>query len=457
MDRYDVVILGSGQAAKPLALAFAEAGRRTALVERAWVGGTCVNTGCTPTKTMVASARVAYLARRAADYGVRAADVSVDMTRVRERTRRIIRDFRESSQATLTAQPMIDLVFGAARFVGPKTIEVALTRGGVRRFSGDVVIIDSGARTRAPALPGLDRVPWLDHAAMLELGVLPDHLLVLGGGYIGLEFAQMFRRFGSRVTVVQRHAQLLPREDEDVATALRDILAAEGVEILLSAEARQVVPESGGLRLVCDTAPGERAVAGSHLLVAAGRTPNTDALNLAATGVAVDARGHVQVDEWLETTTPGIFAVGDVKGGPAFTHISYDDHRILRANLLHGEHASTRGRIVPYVVFTDPELARVGLSEGEARRQGRNFRVARIAMNRVARALEMDEAHGFIKVVIDRDSDQILGATILGVEAGELMSAIEVAMMGELPSAALRDGVFAHPTLAESLNTVMSS
>lgn len=457
MDRYDVVILGSGQAAKPLALALAGAGRRTALVERARIGGTCVNTGCTPTKTMVASARVAHLARRAADFGVRAAHVSVDMAQVRERTRRIVRRFGESAHATLDAQPALDLVFGAARFVGPKTIEVALVGGGTRSLAGDVIVIDTGARTRIPALAGLDAVPWLDHAAMLELGVLPDHLLVLGGGYIGLEFAQMFRRFGSRVTVVQRHAQLLPREDEDAATALRDVLAGEGVDVLLAADARQVMPHDGDLRLVCDSPAGERVVTGSHLLVAAGRRPNTDDLNLGAAGVEVDARGHVVVDERLATSAPGIFAVGDVKGGPAFTHISYDDYRILRTNLLDGGNATTRGRMVPYVVFTDPELARVGLSETEARRRGRPLRIARLAMNRVARALEIDEAHGFIKIVIDADSDQILGATILGVAAGELMSTIEVAMMARLPASALRDAVFAHPTLAESLNNAMSA
>jgi pyruvate/2-oxoglutarate dehydrogenase complex dihydrolipoamide dehydrogenase (E3) component len=290
---------------------------------------------------------------------------------------------------------------------------------------------------------------------MLELGVLPDHLLVLGGGYIGLEFAQMFRRFGSRVTIVQRHAQLLPREDEDAATALRDVLTGEGVDVLLAADARQVMPHDGDLRLVCDTPAGERVLAGSHLLVATGRRPNTDDLNLAAAGVEVDRRGHVVVDERLATSAPGIFAVGDVKGGPAFTHISYDDHRILRTNLLDGGNATTQGRMVPYVVFTDPELARVGLSETDARRRGRPLRIARLAMNHVARALEMDEAQGFIKIVIDADSDQILGATILGVAAGELMSTIEVAMMARLPASALRDAVFAHPTLAESLNNAM--
>jgi pyruvate/2-oxoglutarate dehydrogenase complex dihydrolipoamide dehydrogenase (E3) component len=457
MDRYDVVILGSGQAAKPLALAFAAAGRRVAFVEREHLGGTCVNTGCTPTKTMVASARVAYLARRAGDFGVHTGAVSVDMTRVRERTRRIVREFADSSRAALAAQANIELLFGAGRFVGPRQLEVRLGAGGVRRIAGEVVVIDTGARTRAPQLAGLDQVHWLDHAGMLELAVVPEHLLVLGGGYVGLEFAQMFRRFGSRVTIVQRARQLLPREDADAAAAIGEVLAADGIEIWLESQARRVAREGDGIALVCDTPVGERRFAGSHLLVATGRTPNTETLDLGAAGIAVDDRGHVKVDERLATSAPGVFAVGDVKGGPAFTHIAYDDYRILRANLLASGQATTRGRMVPYVVFTDPELARVGLSETEARRQGRSIRAARIGMNRVARALEMEEARGFIKVVIDADSDKILGATILGVAAGELMSMIEVAMMGGLPASALREATFAHPTLAESLNTVMAA
>jgi pyruvate/2-oxoglutarate dehydrogenase complex dihydrolipoamide dehydrogenase (E3) component len=457
MDRYDVVILGSGQAARPLALALAAAGRRTALVERARIGGTCVNTGCTPTKTMIASARVAYLARRAGDYGVRADHVGVDMVKVRERTRRIVHDFSDSGRATLAAQAAIDLVFGVGRFIGPKLLEVALVGGGVRQLAGEVIVIDTGARAHVPALAGLSEVPWLDNAAMLELGALPDHLVVLGGGYVGLEFAQMFRRFGSRVTIVQRRAQLLPREDVEVATALGDILAADGIDVRLEADARRVVGHDGGFALVVETPAGNAVVEGTHLLVAVGRTPNSDDLNLAATGVEVDAHGYVKVDERLATSAPGIFAVGDVKGGPAFTHVSYDDYRVLRTNLIDGGQATTRGRLVPYVVFTDPELARVGLSADQARRSGRSIRVARLAMDRVARALEMDEARGFIQVVIDAENDQILGATILGVEAGELMSVIEVAMLAKLPASVLRDAIFAHPVLAESLNTVMTT
>ncbi|WAS91561.1 mercuric reductase [Nannocystis punicea] len=457
MDRYDVVILGSGQAARPLALAFAAAGRRVAFVEREHLGGTCVNTGCTPTKTMVASARVAYLARRAGDFGVRTGAVSVDMTRVRERTRRIVRDFADSSRAVLAAQANIELLFGAGRFVGPRQLEVRLNAGEVRRIAGEVVVIDTGARTRVPPLVGLDQVQWLDHAGMLELAVVPEHLLVLGGGYVGLEFAQMFRRFGSRVTIVQRAAQLLPREDADAATAIQEVLAADGIEICLESQARRVIRAGDGIELTCDSPVGSRRFAGSHLLVATGRAPNTDSLDLAAAGIAVDDGGYVKVDERLATSASGVYAVGDVKGGPAFTHIAYDDHRILLTNLLSGGQATTRGRMVPYVVFTDPELARVGLSETEARRQGRKIEVARIGMDRVARALEMDEARGFIKIVIDADSDKFLGATILGVAAGELMSTIEVAMMGGLPASALRDATFAHPTLAESLNTVMTA
>ncbi|MCY0994719.1 mercuric reductase [Nannocystis sp. ILAH1] len=458
MDRYDVVILGSGQAAKPLALAFAAAGRRVAFVERAHLGGTCVNTGCTPTKTMVASARVAYLARRAGDFGVHTSAVNVDMARVRERTRQIVRQFADSSRAALEAQPGVELMFGAGRFVGPRQLEVSLNnKGGSRRIAGEVVVIDTGARTAVPHLEGLEQVQWLDHAGMLELGTLPEHLLVLGGGYVGLEFAQMFRRFGSRVTIVQRAKQLLPREDADAAAAIREVLATEGIEIWLESQARRVTRDGEQIALTCETRDGERTFVGSHLLIATGRTPNTDSLNLAAAGIEVDARGQVKVDERLATSAPGVFAVGDVKGGPAFTHIAYDDYRILHTNLLGGGEATTRGRMVPYVVFTDPELARVGLSEAEARGEGRAIRVARMGMDRVARALEMDEARGFIEIVIDAETERILGATILGVAAGELMSVLEVAMMGGLTASMLRDATFAHPTLGESLNNVMTA
>jgi pyruvate/2-oxoglutarate dehydrogenase complex dihydrolipoamide dehydrogenase (E3) component len=453
-ENYDAILIGAGQAGGPLAGAFAKAGRKTALVERKHVGGTCINEGCTPTKTMVASARVAYLARRAADYGVHAGPVSVDMVRVRQRKRDIVDSFRGGSERGLAAAG-VELVRGEGFFTGPYTVEVRLEGGGSRTLAAPLVVINTGARPARPPLQGLETVPALDSTSIMELDAVPEHLLVLGGGYIGLEFGQMFRRFGSRVTVVQRDKQLLAREDTDVADLLTQILREDGLEILLSSEALRVRRAAGGIELVVRSAGSERVLTGSHLLLAPGRDPNTDVLNLPAAGVTTDPRGFVRVNDRLETNVPGVYAVGDVKGGPAFTHISYDDYRVLGANLLgKGDgKATTAKRLVPYTVFTDPQLARVGLGEDEARRQGLNVRVARMPMSHVARALEVDESRGMMKGIVGTD-DQILGFTVLGIEGGELMAAVEMAMLGRLPYTTLRDAVFAHPTLAESLNNL---
>ncbi len=457
-QEYDAVVIGAGQAGGPLSTALARAGRKTALIEQEHVGGTCINVGCTPTKTMIASGRVAYLARRGADYGVQSGPISIDMRTVRRRKRDIVESFRGSSQRRIEETKGLDLLFGTARFVGPKTLEVEQKGGEARTLTAPTIVINSGARPSAPPVEGLDSVPWLDSTTIMELDTVPEHLLVLGGGYVGLEFGQLFRRLGSRVSVVQRGPQLLGREDADIAAAVADILRQDGLEVLLKTEARRVEPDaSGAIRLTVRAAEGERMLVGSHLLVAAGRTPNTEALNPPAAGVAVDKRGAIPVDERLETNVPGIYAVGDVNGGPAFTHISYDDYRILRTNLIEGGHATTTGRLVPYTVFIDPQLGRVGLGEDEARKQGRTIRVARMPMSYVARALEVDEPRGMMKAIVDGETDQILGCAVLGLEGGELMAMLEIAIMGKLPYTALRDGIFAHPTLAESLNNLFSS
>lgn len=456
--RYDAVIIGTGQAGNPLAKSLAKAGWATAIVERDAVGGSCINYGCTPTKTMVASARVAHLARRAADYGVTAGEVAVDLLQVRARKRKIVESFREGGRRGLEATDGVDLLFGEARFTGPRTVEVALAEGGTATLAAETIFINTGTRSAVPPLAGLDGVDVLDNRSIMELGELPAHLLVLGGGYIGLEFGQMFRRFGSAVTIVQRGERLLAREDADVADAVAEILREDGVEVLLGAAASGVERGAdGALRLAVETAGGRRILSGSHLLVAVGRVPNTDRLNLEAAGVATDGRGFIRTDERLETGAPGIYALGDVKGGPAFTHIAYDDFRIVEANLLRGGDATTRGRLVPYTVFIDPQLGRVGLGEDEAREAGHTVRVARLPMTRVARALEVDETRGFMKAVVDAGSGQILGCAVLGLEGGEVMSVVQVAMLGKLPYTALRDGVFAHPTLAESLNNLFSA
>src|ERR671911_736956 len=456
-QRYDTIVIGSGQGGNPLARALAYSGRRTALVEREHVGGTCINEGCAPTKTMIASAKVAYLDHRSADYGVRDGPVSVDMKKVRQRKREIVDSFRNGGERRLE-RAGVDLIPGEATFAAPEELAVRLTEGGTLRLTAGNVFINVGARPSSPPVEGLDSVPALNSTTVMELDEVPEHLLVLGGGYVGLEFAQMFRRFGSEVTVVQRGEQLLSREDVDVAEAVTDILREDGVEVLLNAQARRVErSEDGGIRLEVGTPEGESTLYGSHLLIAAGRVPNTERLNLSAAGVKTDEGGFVRVDERLETSVEGVYALGDVKGGAAFTHISYDDHRLIKANLLENGNAAISDRVVPYAVFIDPQLGRVGLSEREARERGLNIRVAKMPMSYVARALEVDESRGFMKAVVDADTDRILGSAVLGMEGGEIMAMIQIAILGGMPYTTLRDAVFAHPTLAESLNNLFSS
>ncbi|MEJ7842136.1 MAG: mercuric reductase, partial [Rubrobacter sp.] len=433
-QHYDAVVIGSGQGGNPLAGALANAGRKTAVIEREHVGGTCINEGCTPTKTMVASARVAYLDRRSADYGVRNGPVNVDMVEVRRRKREIVDTFRTGNERRLESAENLDLIRGEARFTGPKDLEVRLDGGEAVQISAENIFINVGARPGGVPVDGLDGVPHLDSTSVMELDEVPEHLLVLGGGYVGIEFAQMFRRFGSEVTVVQRGPQLLAHEDTDIAEAVAEILREDGIEVLLGTEAQSVQQdENGGIELTVNEADGGRTLSGSHLLVAAGRPPNTDLLNLEAAGVETDKRGFVEVNERLETNVPGVYALGDVKGGPAFTHVSYNDYQVIEANLLNGGDATIADRLVPYTVFIDPQLGRVGLSESEAREQGRDVRVAAMPMGHVARALEMDESRGMMKTVVDGGTGEILGCAILGIEGGEIMAMIQIAMMGKLP------------------------
>jgi pyruvate/2-oxoglutarate dehydrogenase complex dihydrolipoamide dehydrogenase (E3) component len=454
---YDAIVIGAGQAGVPLSQALARAGWRTALIEMKHVGGTCVNEGCTPTKTMVASARVAYLARRSSDYGVSTGPVHVDLAAVQERKRAIVDSFRSGSRRRLEDTDGLDLWIGEGRFISPGTVEVRLSDGASRHFNSNTIFINTGARPRVPELAGLEDVPWLDSTSIMELQTLPRHLLILGGGYIGLEFGQMFRRFGSDVTIVHRGPQLLSREDADVASEVLGILRQDGITVHLNANATAVKTDDGALALETATPDGRQTVAGTHLLVAIGRVPNTERLNLAAAGVTTDERGFVVVDHRLQTNVQGVYALGDVKGGPAFTHISYDDFRVIRSDLLEGGNASTLGRLVPYTVFIDPQLGRVGMSEREAKRNGLRYGVAKLPMTHVARALEVEESRGFIKAIVDSDTDQILGAAVLGVEGGEIMSILQMAMMGQVPYTVIRDAVFAHPTLAESLNNLFAA
>lgn len=454
--KYDAIVLGAGQAGTPLCRALADAGMHTAIVEKEYVGGTCVNEGCTPTKTMIASGRVAYLARRGTDYGVNTGAIRINMKRVRKRKRDIVNSFRGQDEQGIAKTKNLDLIYGEAVFTGPKSLRVQLRDGGDQEMSADLIFINAGCRPSVPDLEGLKDVPYLNSTSIMELAEVPKHLLVLGGGYIGLEFGQLFRRLGSRVTIVQRGAQLFSREDKDVADAVAEILKEDGVQVLFNAQTEQVSRARSKIALKVRVAGKSRTIEGTHLLVATGRVPNSDTLNLPAAGIATDSRGFIRVNEKLETNVAGVFGLGDIKGGPAFTHISYDDFRIIRTNIIEKGSASIANRLVPYAVFIDPELGRIGLTEEAARSEGRAIRVAKMPMNYVARALEMDETRGFMKVVVDAASGQMLGAAILGIEGGEIMSQIQLAMMGKLPYTVLKNAIFAHPTLAESLNNLFS-
>jgi pyruvate/2-oxoglutarate dehydrogenase complex dihydrolipoamide dehydrogenase (E3) component len=455
---YDAIVIGTSHGGRFLPIAFAQAGRKVALIECDHLGGVCVNVGCTPTKTMVASARVASLARRGADYGVHSGSVSVDMQAVRQRKQAIVEGARSGFEHRLTAAQEathgLGLLRGEAHFLAPKTLEVQLTSGETQQITAPLILINAGARPAPLTIKGAERVCVLNSSSVMELDTLPEHLIVIGGGYVGLEFGQMFRRFGSQVTLIERQPRLLMREDEDVCEAIAELFRQDGITVLTSTTPQQLEQRDGRLHLTARTPQGEQQLSGSHLLAAVGRIPNTEALTLNAAGIHQDAKGYIQVNERLETNVPGIYALGDVKGGPAFTHVTYDDVRILLTNLLEHGSASTQDRVVPYTIFIDPELGRVGLSEQEARAQGRNIRVAKLPMTQVARALETGETRGFMKAIVDAETHQILGCAMLCLEGGELMAIIQTAMMGKLPYTALQEGIFTHPTLAEGLNAL---
>jgi pyruvate/2-oxoglutarate dehydrogenase complex dihydrolipoamide dehydrogenase (E3) component len=456
-EAYDLIVIGAGQGGGPLAGTAADHGWSAALVEQKHVGGTCVNEGCTPTKTMIASARVAHLARRAEDYGVQTGDVTVDMETVRRRKRDVVESFRAGSRSSVEETDGLDLIEGAGRFVDAHTVDVEFSDGTAQTLTADRIVINTGARPAIPPIDGLEETDYLTSTSIMELGSVPDHLIVLGGGYIGLEFGQMFRRFGAEVTIIDRGEHILSDEDPEVAEALQEILREDGVRILNETTMTAVDPlHDGGVTVHLDGPDAPGHLRGSHLLVAAGRRPNTDALNPEAAGVATTERGFVQVNDRLETTAEDIYALGDVTGGPAFTHVSYDDYRVLRDRLFDGASTSTEDRIVSYTLFTDPQLGRVGLTEAEAREQGYDVEVAQMPMTHVARALEVDESRGLMKAVVDAETKQLLGAAVLGIEGGEVMSVLQTAMMGELPVTRLKTAPYAHPTLAESLNNLFA-
>jgi len=455
-EQFENVVLGSGQGGKLLAWHLAQAGRRTAMVERQWIGGSCPNVNCMPSKNEIWSAKVAHLARHGAQFGAMTGPVLIDMAVVRQRKRDMVEaQIAQHVQRYRTSGA--ELIMGSGRFVAPKTLEVRLNDGGTRVLAAGQMFINVGTRAVVPSVPGLAAAGPLTNIEALELDYLPPHLIVLGGGYVGLELAQAYRRFGSHVTVVEQGAQLMAREDPDVSTEIQRILGDEGIEFLVAAEVLRVEGRSGDdVRFIVRTPSGEQEIEGSDILVAAGRTPNTAGIGLEQAGVELDTRGYIRVNERLETSAPEVWAIGECAGSPQFTHVSIDDFRIIRDNLAGGKR-STRDRLVPYCMFTDPPLAHVGLSEGDARRLGLPARVARLPMSAVLRAQTIDETRGFMKALVGASDDRILGFTMVGPEAGEVLAVVQTAMVADLPYSALRDAILAHPTMAEGLDPLLSN
>ena len=452
---FDALVIGSGEGGKYLAWHLARSGLHTAVVERRWIGGSCPNTNCLPSKNEIWSARIASLVRRAEEFGVRAEGFGINMPRVVARKRKMVDGLIALHQELYKASGA-ELIMGEARLTGPKVVRVVLNEGGEATITADRLFLNLGTYATIPAVAGLAAAGPLTHIEALELDRVPEHLVVLGGGYVGLELAQAFRRFGAEVTVIEGGHQLAGREDADVAAAIERILRDEGVTIQLDAKVFHVEGRSGErVVLRAKTADGELTVEGSDILVAAGRTPNTAGIGLEAAGIVLDARGFIAVNDRLETSAPGVWAIGECAGSAQFTHVSFDDFRVIRDNLA-GADRSTQGRLIPYCLYTEPPLARVGLSEGEAARRGIPVRTATLPVEAVLRSRTMSETAGFMKAVVAADSDRILGFTMLGAEAGEVMAAVQMAMLAGMPYMALRDAILAHPTMAEGLGALFS-
>lgn len=454
MKHFDAIIIGSGQGGTPLAKKLAKQGWKTALIEKQYAGGTCVNVGCTPTKTMVASAKVAYATTQADKYGVVNNGYSLDIEKVLCRKNEIVESFRVGSLEGLEQTENLELIFGTASFNGEKKIKVALNEGGEEELSADKIFIDAGTHPTIPKVEGLQEAGFFTSTTLMELHEIPEHLLIIGGGYIGLEFGQMYKRFGSKVTILEHSNRFLSREDEDIAAEVLKFLQAEAIEVFTNAQVTKVQKEAGSITATINVNEQERTISCSHILVSAGRMPNTVVLNLSSAGVKTNERGYIVVNEKLETTAKDIYAIGDINGGPQFTHISYNDYLILYHNLVEGREETTQHRLVPYTMFTDPQLGRVGITEQQARKDGLNIKVAKLPMSYVARAIETGDTRGIMKAVVDADSGKILGAAIVSPEGGETMSLLQMAMAGGIVWQQLKDMVFAHPLYAEALNNL---
>jgi pyruvate/2-oxoglutarate dehydrogenase complex dihydrolipoamide dehydrogenase (E3) component len=455
VEKYDDLIIGSGIAGKFTAWT-RDSGRRTVIVERGLLGGACPNVACLPSKNLIWSAKVISLARRGMEFGLKTDSLSVDMAAVQRRKRTMVRQLREI-HANHTKSSGAELIYGIARFVARRTVEIELRDGGTRTFEGDHVFLDLGSRAAIPKVPGLAEATPMTHVEALELDRLPRHLIVLGGGYIGLELSQAFRRFGSNVTMIEHGAQLANREDPDVAEALKDLFVDEGIEVVLDATTRRIEGHSGDrVRVYVNDSRGDRTIEGTDLLVATGREANTNGIDLDKTGVQLDERGYIKTNDRLETTAENVWAMGDCAGSPQFTHVGLDDYSIVHANLS-GSNRTKRNRLIPFCMFTDPELARVGKNEVDARRDGIEYRTAKLPMAEVLRTKTISEPRGFMKVLIAESSDEILGFTAFGFEASELMVAMQIAMLGHLPYTVLRDAILTHPTMSEGLAQLLAN
>jgi pyruvate/2-oxoglutarate dehydrogenase complex dihydrolipoamide dehydrogenase (E3) component len=454
-EKYDDLIIGSGIAGK-FAAWTRDSRRRTAIVERGLLGGACPNVACLPSKNMIWSAKVISLARRGMEFGLKTESLSVDMAAVQRRKRAMVQELRKIHEGHTEASGA-ELIYGVARFVAPRTVEIELRAGATRTLQGERVFLDLGSHAAFPDVPGLAEATPMTHVEALELDRLPQHLIVLGGGYVGLELSQAFRRFGSDVTVIEEASQLASREDPDIGAALKDLFVDEGIKVVLSATAHGFRGRSGDrVRVEVNDDSGDRAVEGTDLLIATGRKANTEGIGLERAGIQLDARGYIKVNERLETTAENVWAMGDCAGSPQFTHVGYDDFSIVHANLNNGKR-STRDRLIPFCMFTDPELARVGRNELEARRDGVEYRLAKMAMAEVLRTKTVSEPRGLMKVLVAKNSDEILGFTAFGLEASELMVAMQTAMLGHLPYMVLRDAILTHPTVSEGLNQLLSN
>jgi pyruvate/2-oxoglutarate dehydrogenase complex dihydrolipoamide dehydrogenase (E3) component len=454
LETFDDIILGGGKGGKSLAMSLASAGHKVALIERGQIGGTCINVACIPTKSLVASAKLIAQLSHAKTFGVDADPARSSLRGVIERKRGIVKGMVDTHWNLFTTTPNMELILGTGKFVSPKEIEVSLADGGSRLLTAERIYVNTGSRTTIPNIPGLSEVAYLTSTSVMELDVLPEHLAIIGGGYIALEFAQIFCRLGSKVTVILRGDRFLPREDEDIAAEIKQMLEDDGIVFKSNAKTQSVAKTPNGIAI---SLGDNTSLECSHLLLAIGRTPNTEELNLAAAGIKTDTHGNIEVNSSLQTNVPNIWAMGDCNGGPLFTHVSWDDYRIIRDNVLHNANRTTLDRLVPYTLFIDPELGRVGMTEEQARQKGLNIVVAKIPASKVPRSITSGEPKGILKAVIDKDSKRILGCSLLCHSAGEVMSVVQMAMIGQLPYTTVRDTIFTHPTMSESLNILLAT